>query len=81
MPHLPEMVFPNNILKVVHSEGFGIEFNALDALKLVDPDHDLMKVGCAEEWKAARYLWFSPECILLGDLTCFQVANFVRLGQ
>ena len=33
LPQFPEMVFGNNILKLEHSDGYGIEFNALDALK------------------------------------------------
>ncbi|XP_077977013.1 TIP41-like protein [Glandiceps talaboti] len=54
LPQLPEMVFGGNVLRVIHSDGFGIEFNALDALKLVDPIHDLMKVAVADRWREAR---------------------------
>ena len=48
------MLFGDNILKIDHAAGFGIQFNALDALKLVDNKHDLMKVAVAEEWQNKR---------------------------
>ncbi|XP_002740803.1 TIP41-like protein [Saccoglossus kowalevskii] len=54
LPQLPEMVFAENLLRILHSDGFGIEFNTLDALKLVDDKHDLMKVAVAERWREAR---------------------------
>lgn len=54
LPSLPEMVFGNSALQIDHSAGFGIHFNALDALKLVDNKHDLMKVAVAEEWQNSR---------------------------
>lgn len=48
------MVFGDNILQIDHSAGFGIQFNAIDALKRVDNKHDLMKVAVAEEWQSKR---------------------------
>lgn len=54
LPSLPEMVFGENVLQINHAAGFGIQFNALDALKLVDNKHDLMKVAVAEEWQSKR---------------------------
>ena len=54
LPHLPDMVFPDNILRIENSEGSGLEFNALDALKLVNDKEDLIKVAVAEAWKEAR---------------------------
>lgn len=54
LPQLPEMIFADNVLRLKHSGGFGIEFNALDALKLVDPEHDHLKVAVSEAWKEAR---------------------------
>lgn len=54
LPSLPEMVFGDNILQIDHSAGFGIQFNAIDALKRVDNRHDLMKVAVAEEWQSKR---------------------------
>ena len=49
------MVFGDNCLKIEHQTGFGLEFNALDALRLVDSERDLMKVACAEDWQKSRY--------------------------
>ncbi|KAI0229782.1 TIP41-like protein [Lamellibrachia satsuma] len=54
LPNLPEMVFASNSLSVTHDSGFGVTFNALDALRLVDAEHDLMKVAVAQEWQEAR---------------------------
>ena len=56
IPHLPDMVFPDNVLRIQLSDGSkGIEFNALDALKLVNDKEDLVTVAVAEAWKEARY--------------------------
>lgn len=54
LPHLPDMLFPDNHLRLTHSTGFGIHFNPLDSLRLVDPDGDLIKVKVAKEWKESR---------------------------
>lgn len=54
LPHLPDMLFADNFLRLSHKNGFGIEFNALDALKLVDPSADLIKVSVAKEWQESR---------------------------
>ncbi|KAK2151880.1 hypothetical protein LSH36_347g00017 [Paralvinella palmiformis] len=54
LPHLPEMVFDKNRLHIEHQNGFGLEFNALDALKLVRDDQADLKVAEADEWLAAR---------------------------
>jgi len=54
IPAIPEMVFGSNQLKIEHTDGFGIQFDALDALKRVDTKRDLMKVAYAEEWKKQR---------------------------
>merc|ERR1712071_233212 len=54
LPHLPDMVFPENILRIEHSKGSGIEFNALEALKLVNDKEDDIKVAVAEVWKESR---------------------------
>jgi len=48
------MVFASNSLCVRHDSGFGVKFTALDALRLVDAEHDLMKVAVAQEWQEAR---------------------------
>lgn len=55
LPQTPDMVFGNNILQIRHTiGGFGIEFNALDALKMVNHTDDIMKVAISEAWKQAR---------------------------
>lgn len=54
LPHLPEMVFPNNTLSLTHLSGATIRFKALDALAPVK-NHTLdLKVACAEAWKETR---------------------------
>lgn len=54
LPQLPEMVFAGNSLRLKHKGGFGIHFNALDALKLVDAHNDPLKVAAAKVWREAR---------------------------
>lgn len=55
LPHLPDMVFPDNIFRMVHAEGGrGLEFNTLDALKRVDDHNDSVKVAVAEAWQGTR---------------------------
>ncbi|XP_007899520.1 TIP41-like protein [Callorhinchus milii] len=51
---LPEMLFGDNILKVQHAGGFGIVFNATDALRRVDNGHGTVKVACADAWQESR---------------------------
>ena len=48
------MCFPENTLRIQHTAGYGIEFNALDALKRVNDHEDPVKVACASEWKSSR---------------------------
>ncbi|OWF51675.1 TIP41-like protein [Mizuhopecten yessoensis] len=54
LPQFPEMVFANNVLRLEHMGGFGIEFNTLDALKMVDAHHDHLKVAVSQAWQEAR---------------------------
>lgn len=54
MPCLPEMMFGDNVLRIQHSSGFGIEFNAKDALIRVNKKQGVLKVACAEEWQESR---------------------------
>ncbi|XP_018336302.1 TIP41-like protein [Agrilus planipennis] len=54
LPHLPEMVFPNNVLTVKHDSGVQFEFNALDALKPVKNSSMALKVAYADVWKESR---------------------------
>ncbi|RDD46878.1 TIP41-like protein [Trichoplax sp. H2] len=51
---LPEMLFANNSLRLEHRNGFGIEFNPTDALKLVNNQKEHIKVAYAEEWQKNR---------------------------
>ncbi|KAF3906546.1 hypothetical protein ABW20_dc0107697 [Dactylellina cionopaga] len=58
----PEMIFGNNLVsveKITESEGsedqWKIEFNALDALDLVDKTgNDMLKVAYSGEWQKQR---------------------------
>ncbi|GLD73082.1 TIP41-like protein isoform X1 [Lates japonicus] len=54
MPSLPEMLFGDNVLRIQHTEGYGIEFNAIDALKRINNMEDAVKVACAQEWQESR---------------------------
>ncbi|XP_072391762.1 TIP41-like protein [Diabrotica undecimpunctata] len=54
LPHLPEMVFPNNKLNLNHKSGFSVEFNALDALKSVSNGKQSIKVAHSDAWKDSR---------------------------
>lgn len=54
LPHIPDMVFPKNLISLKHESGVGIEFTALDALQRVDSGKRTVEIACAEEWKASR---------------------------
>ncbi|XP_076619023.1 TIP41-like protein [Colletes latitarsis] len=54
LPHMPDMVFPNNILILKHQNGADIHFNALDALKTVSNGKVNVQLACAEAWKESR---------------------------
>lgn len=54
MPSLPEMLFGDNVLRIQHTDGYGIEFNATDALRRVNNMEDTVKVACAQEWQESR---------------------------
>ena len=54
LPSLPEMVFPESRLRLEHESGAVLEFIALEALKLVNPSEDPLKVAVAEEWTRQR---------------------------
>lgn len=55
-PHMPDMVFPDNILYLECADGGRIEFTALDAMKCIDINRPPVQVACAEEWQESRYL-------------------------
>ncbi|XP_012217884.1 TIP41-like protein [Linepithema humile] len=54
LPHMPDMVFPNNVLSLVHQDGPSLKFNALDALKYVSNGKINVQLACAEAWKESR---------------------------
>lgn len=54
LPHLPDMVFPNNVLKLTHDSGCSIEFNALDSLVKVSNGKQVVKIACSDSWKESR---------------------------
>lgn len=54
MPSLPEMLFGDNVLRIQHTNSFGIEFNAIDALKRVNNLQHSLQVACAQEWQESR---------------------------
>jgi type 2A phosphatase activator TIP41 len=54
LPHLPDMLFADNYLRLIHKNGFGLEFKAYDSLLNIDPKADLIKVSVAKEWKESR---------------------------
>ncbi|XP_035522064.1 TIP41-like protein [Morone saxatilis] len=54
MPSLPEMLFGDNVLRIQHTDGYGIEFSAINALKRVNNMEDAVKVACAQEWQESR---------------------------
>ncbi|KAL0121295.1 hypothetical protein PUN28_008749 [Cardiocondyla obscurior] len=54
LPHMPDMVFPNNVLSLVHQNGPMLQFNALDALRYVSNGKINVQLACAEAWKESR---------------------------
>jgi len=54
IPQLPEMLFDKNKLEISHTNGFCMNFNAIDALRRVDNKQDLIKVAVAKEWQRLR---------------------------
>ena len=56
MPHMPDMVFPNNVLSLKHEDGALLQFNALDALRYVSNGKINVQLAYAEAWKESRYI-------------------------
>lgn len=54
MPHMPDMVFPNNVLHLKHKNGVTLEFKAIDALKRVSNGKIDIQLACAEAWRESR---------------------------
>lgn len=55
LPHLPDMVFHKNKLSLEHKNGAHINFQPMDALRLVENGKQHLQVACAQEWKENRY--------------------------
>lgn len=52
----PEMTFGNNFVTIEHKNGWGIGFNAYDALDLVDvTGESMLQVAHSREWQSTRY--------------------------
>lgn len=54
LPHLPDMVFHKNTLKLAHSDGAKIEFLPIESLKSVEDGKQAVQVACANEWQETR---------------------------
>ncbi|XP_035796348.1 TIP41-like protein [Anopheles albimanus] len=54
LPHLPDMVFHRNVLRLCHSSGAVLEFRPIDALKRVRNEKPELKVACSDEWRESR---------------------------
>ncbi|XP_070156261.1 TIP41-like protein [Polyergus mexicanus] len=54
LPHMPDMVFPNNVLTLTHQDGALLQFNALDSLRYVSNGKINVQLACAEAWKESR---------------------------
>jgi len=65
LPHVPDMIFADNCLRLVHESGFGIEFTTLEALKRVGIEQDIIHVANAKAWKEARLVSCSMVHIFL----------------
>lgn len=56
LTHYPDMVFPDNMIHLVHeTSGIILEFNTLNAMKLISTqDTESIKVACSEAWQASK---------------------------
>ena len=55
----PEMIFGDNYVSLEHERGWGIQFNALDALDRVDKTGEKrLKVAYSREWHSTRSVIF-----------------------
>lgn len=52
----PEMIFGDNLVAIEHPSGWGINFNAFDALDRVDKTgKTMLQVAYSREWHKSRY--------------------------
>ena len=54
LPHFPDMTFANNLINIVHQNGYGLEFKALNALKEVKDRCLGDVISVSEDWLKAR---------------------------
>lgn len=54
---IPEMIFGDNMVSIEHLEsGWRLEFNAYDALDMVDKtDKKMLQVAYSKKWSSSRY--------------------------
>lgn len=54
----PEMIFGDNFVAIEHEKGWGINFNAFDALDLVDKTgQSMLQVAYSREWQKSRFVF------------------------
>lgn len=79
------MMFGDNVLRIQHGSGFGIEFNATDALRCVNNYQGMLKVACAEEWQESRWesgqLWVKPSRELKETILEWGASIIIKLGS
>ncbi|KAJ5788109.1 TIP41-like protein [Penicillium paradoxum] len=52
----PEMIFGDNYVAIEHEKGWGLDFNAFDALDLVDKTgQSMLQVAYSREWQKSRH--------------------------
>eukprot|EP00088_Acartia_fossae_P039717 TRINITY_DN41338_c0_g1_i1.p1 TRINITY_DN41338_c0_g1~~TRINITY_DN41338_c0_g1_i1.p1 ORF type:complete len:269 (+),score=79.17 TRINITY_DN41338_c0_g1_i1:108-914(+) len=54
LPHLPDMLFIHNNLKLEHKDGLSIQLLPVSALSRVDATRDLIHVAASREWLESR---------------------------
>ncbi|CAL8074800.1 unnamed protein product [Orchesella dallaii] len=66
LKHLPDMVFPDNYLHLRHeASGLILEFNTLDAMKLMSTqDTESLQIACSKDWQASQTEMGLPKEVL-----------------
>jgi len=80
LPHVPDMIFAENCLRLMHEHGFGIEFTTLDALKHVGLEEDIVQVADAKAWKEARSVSCTFDFVFKIDLSVI-IMTLVRTAS
>lgn len=65
----PEMIFGDNFVAIEHEKsGWGINFNAFDALDLVDKTgQSMLQVAYSKEWQKSRYITMFSSAVAGGS--------------